>query len=225
VGSLPEHLKPISVGRRPLPREVLEARQRERIIEAAIDVFAGKGYPAATVDDLVAAAQIGVGSFYGHFGGKEECLIASYEMVVAEATDFLIARASPTADWLDRICLGLGALLDWIAANPDRAKVALVEIQAGTPAARARYEETLARAAAVLAEGRRAVGVERRLPDSLEQTITSGIAWLLDRRLAAGEASTIPDLYAELGQFALEPYVGRRRATAALGAHAPSPTA
>ncbi len=74
MASLPEHLRPIPAGREKLSREVMEEHQRKRVVEAAIVVFAEKGYPGTTVDDLVNAARVGVGSFYALFGGKKSAL-------------------------------------------------------------------------------------------------------------------------------------------------------
>ena len=39
---------------------------------ALTEVFAKRDYQAATVDHLIAAAKISMGSFYDFFGGKED---------------------------------------------------------------------------------------------------------------------------------------------------------
>lgn len=216
MASLPDHLKPLPVGRHKLPREVMEEHQRARVLDAAIATFAEKGYPATTVDDLVAAAQIGVGSFYALFEGKEQCLLAAYERIVEEALIRVVEVATRGSSWPERVCLGLRQLLTAIAADPTSARIALIEIQTGGSDSLGRYEETLAAIARVLEEGRAETDPRRHLPASLEQTTVSGIAWLLHRRLATGETASIPDLYEELGELILEPYLGEKRARAAI---------
>lgn len=220
MASLPEHLKPIPNSRRKLPREVREEHQRARVLEAAIEIFAEKGYGATTVDDLVAGAKMGVGSFYAHFEGKEECLLAAHRQLVAEAHSTIAGAGAQGSLWPDQVCLGLRALLEWVASRPAGAKVALVEIQTGGAKALAQYQEALAAPAEFLRGGRNSRARTQRLPESLEQTTVSGIAWLLHRRLSMGEADSVPDLFEELGVLIMEPYLGEKAARKAVAAGA-----
>jgi AcrR family transcriptional regulator len=189
--------------------------QRRRALALAIEVFARKGYPATTVDDLVDEAGIGVGSFYALFGGKEECLLAAHEEIADQIRRKVVAAAVADS-WPEQICQGLRQLLDLVATEPARVRVALVEIQTAGPAAVKLYESTLEEAVAVLARGRELEPASRRLPETLEQTTVNGIAWLLHRSLVLGESSTVPELYGELGELVLEPYLGEERAREAV---------
>jgi AcrR family transcriptional regulator len=201
----------------------MEEHQRNRVLEAAVEVFAEKGYPATTVDDLVAAAKMGVGSFYSLFGGKEDCLLAAYDRILEQVRPTLAEAATAGATWDGQVCFGLRRLLGWIAAEPASAEVALAEVQTGGPSPLARYEETLTLAAGFLERGRENLKSPQALPESQERTTVSGIAWLLHRRLALGEADSIPTLYEELGVLILEPYLGVEGAEAALAANELAP--
>jgi AcrR family transcriptional regulator len=61
---------------------------RSRLKEAAREVFADKGYLAATVDDIVAAAGASRGTFYLHFSGKDR--IAA--QLLADSSEMIIER-------------------------------------------------------------------------------------------------------------------------------------
>lgn len=50
---------------------------RERIIAAAIPVFAQQGPDAPVIDDFITAAGIARGTFYSHFKSTEELLVAA----------------------------------------------------------------------------------------------------------------------------------------------------
>src|ERR1700741_4923588 len=52
---------------------------QERILDAAIEVFATRGFSAATVADVVAGSGASVGSIYPPFGGKNELFLAIFE--------------------------------------------------------------------------------------------------------------------------------------------------
>lgn len=47
-----------------------------RLLETARDIIRAKGYTAATVGEISAAAGATKGGFFHHFGGKEELGIA-----------------------------------------------------------------------------------------------------------------------------------------------------
>lgn len=49
---------------------------RERLIEAAMRLFASKGYAATSVRDIVSAAGVTAPSLYHHFGNKEGLFLA-----------------------------------------------------------------------------------------------------------------------------------------------------
>lgn len=55
--------------------------QRLRLVEAAIDAFAGRGYDATTVDDVCRTCGLSKGSVYTYFATKEELFLAASEHV------------------------------------------------------------------------------------------------------------------------------------------------
>ena len=75
-----------------------------RILDAAMHVIRAKGYAAATIDDICAAADLTKGSFFHHFAGKEELAIAAAGHF-AEMADRVFAAASYRAapDPLERL--------------------------------------------------------------------------------------------------------------------------
>ena len=53
--------------------------KKNRIIEAAVQVFAQKGYASATIADIAARAEIGKGTIYEYFASKEDLFFAVFE--------------------------------------------------------------------------------------------------------------------------------------------------
>src|SRR6516225_8316567 len=70
---------------------------QQRILDAATEVFATRGFTAATMADVVAGSGASIGSIYHHFGGKSELFGAIFEQM-ADAVDRRIDAAMRHAD-------------------------------------------------------------------------------------------------------------------------------
>ncbi len=209
MATLPEHLSKVPVGRDRISREVVESHQRDRILDAAIVVFAKRGYRGTTIDNIVAAAKIGVGSFYALFDGKEGCFLQAYDRIVETAWERIEAAVPAERPWQEQAAAALGALLEAVAADPRGARVTIVEAQTAGLAALARYEETLTRIAPLLRRGREASPLAEELPATLEDATVAGVAWLLHQRLVMGELDDIEGLLPALVEIVVEPYLDR----------------
>jgi AcrR family transcriptional regulator len=64
----------LSMGRIP---GVTAAETRERLLRAAADVFAQRGYDGTRVADIAAAAGVSNGAIYAHFASKAELLVGA----------------------------------------------------------------------------------------------------------------------------------------------------
>lgn len=60
------------------------AKTRARILTAALELFAQKGYQATTLRDIATAAEVSLGLTYRYFQAKEELIVAVYERCADE---------------------------------------------------------------------------------------------------------------------------------------------
>jgi TetR/AcrR family transcriptional repressor of nem operon len=82
---------------------------RERILFAAMRLFAEKGYSSTSIADILQAAGANAGSLYYYFPGKQDVLIAVLETYLAGIQPMLLAPAwKGVDDPIDRVF----ALLD-----------------------------------------------------------------------------------------------------------------
>ena len=176
------------------------------MLDAAAAVFAERGYSATTVDDLVAVAHIGVGSFYSLFAGREGCFLALYDRTAAESREAIAAALPEGAPWPERFCAGLRRLLELAAADPDRARVVIVEANTAGAAGEARWAATLEEVESLLAGARAIDRAGDALPASFESATAAGLAWLLHQRLAAGDSLRVEELLPEMTRIVLEPH-------------------
>jgi AcrR family transcriptional regulator len=81
------------------------ARTRERLIAAAIEVFAEQGYEGARLQDIARAAGLTTGAVYANFRGKAELLFAAIGARAGVEVDGLLSAsaAADTRSLLERL--------------------------------------------------------------------------------------------------------------------------
>jgi AcrR family transcriptional regulator len=203
----------VPLGRHGLAPDVVAAHQRERLFTATVDLVAKRGYRNTSVDHIVKSARVGYVAFYDLFEGKEECFLAAFDRIVAETSEALSAVIATETEWPQQIAAALAYVLDLIVADPKRARVALVEVQAAGPVAYARYEAAVDRTVSKLREGRAFNPDTTELSSTLEEAVLGGILWVIHQRLVKGELRQAEPLLEEAIQIALSPYLGDREAS------------
>jgi AcrR family transcriptional regulator len=123
-----------------LDRDVVEASQRTRLLEAVGRAVAERGYAAATIDDVVSRAGVSKQTFYDHFADKQDCFLAAYEAASEELLERVGEAHASSDDWLELTRAGVRAYLRWLAGDPALARVFLIEVAAAGPVALERRE-------------------------------------------------------------------------------------
>src|SRR5215217_1719697 len=127
-----------------------------------IEVVSDRGYPETRVVDVIGVAGVSRKTFYELFDSKEDCFLAAYDVLLDnllnEATDAF--EATPGAPWAERIRAALEGLLGHLAAHPDEARFAIVEVLAAGPKALARRDSALRQFTGFLEAGRSETTVE-----------------------------------------------------------------
>lgn len=189
-----------------LPREFVAAGKRRRIMNAMAELCAEQGYEATKIADLVRRAGVARKTLYDNFDGKEEVFLAAFDSAVAEMAERIEEACEQTeGEWIDRVAAGLHAFLAYMVENPAAVRMCLVEAVSAMPAASARYDEALQRFVELL---RRNVPSETGLPDTIEETLVGGVAWIVHQQIRQGGAERALDLMPELLGFILSPYQG-----------------
>ena len=194
-----------------LPPEFAAAHKRRRMIDAMSELCAEQGYEATKIAEVVRRAHVARKTLYDNFSGKEELFLAAFDATLTDA-DAAVAQACEAIEagsWEGRTEAGLGALLEFLAANPAAARLCLVEAPAATPASAARYEATIESYIGRLREG--APRLPSR-PATLEEALVGGTVWIVQRQIRRGAATDAADLLPELTEFVISPYrdVGKR---------------
>jgi len=106
--------------------------KRKRILQAAVKVFARKGYFAARVSDIAGRAGVADGTIYLYFKSKEDILVRLFDEVMAEQAAGLrgAVRALPSAP--ERLRAIAERHLRALGGNRDLAVVFQVELRRST---------------------------------------------------------------------------------------------
>jgi AcrR family transcriptional regulator len=189
------------------PSGGLGANQHARLLDATERLIGERGCSGTSIEAIVKAAGVSSVTFYDHFEDKEACFVAAFDRAVLETGAVLSGAAAHEEAWPVRVRAVLGALVAAIAAEPDRARLCLVEAQTGGPVLSARYEEAADAAVSRLREGRLLDTAPPQLPATVEEAAVGGIAWLLRQRVERGEAEAATELLPKLEEIALAPYL------------------
>jgi AcrR family transcriptional regulator len=194
----------------PVTRGTVVEAQRRRILRAAAELIAKRGYGDISVELIVKRGRVSFKTFYAHFPNKEACFLEFFDEAFAAYEATLAEALADAADrpWAERVLAILAAFLADVAADPIIARACLVEAPTAGPEVLARYEQAVRAFAPIFAEGRELTPVGARLPATLEETLAGSILWSVYQRLIVGEVGEIERLLPAAGELVLRPYLG-----------------
>ena len=93
-------------------RAVEAASTRRSLVAVAERLFAEKGYAEASLDEIVAGAEVTKGALYHHYSGKQALFEAVFEKVEAAGAQQIRAALAGHSDPWEKAIAGLRAFLD-----------------------------------------------------------------------------------------------------------------
>ncbi len=175
--------------------------KRRVLLDAAVRVFARKGYHACRVGDIAAEAGVAHGLLYHYFSSKEEVLETIFRHTWTRMLDLFgdVEQSSePAAEQIRRVA---GIVLRSWQRDPDRIRVLVREV-ARSPHLQEEIEEighaydALER---IIRRGQESGEFRDGVPPRLAATIVYGA---LEQMLTAWVMGRAPDSDAEVGQAA-----------------------
>jgi AcrR family transcriptional regulator len=101
-----------------LSREQKKAQTRAAIVKSAAEVFARRGFHAASVDEIAENAGYSVGALYSNFERKEDLLLATVEHTITGYTRLFDERFSQGQSFEDQARLVADAWMDAVTEDP-----------------------------------------------------------------------------------------------------------
>ena len=188
-----------------LPRDFIAGHKRRRMMEAIAELTSEKGYEATKIADIVSRAKVARKTLYDNFDGKEDLFLAAVDFYLDEMRKGVTDSCADEELWQRKVEAGLAAFLDFLAKHPAAARMCMIEAVSATPQAGARYDAAVHQFVQLLGE---TVPSDSGLPETIEETLVGGVAWIANQQIRRGEAKAARELLPELSEFLLSPYHG-----------------
>lgn len=186
----------------PSADEVL-ASQQARLYGAMIELVSANGYSGASTRRLADLAHMSKQDMYRHFPCKESYFLATYDVIVAHASERVGAAYAAEGDWRQRLRAAFQALVLEVAEEPKAARLGLVEVLGAGPAGLQRMERTRGLFEAMVGASFADAPGGPPLPPLIVKGIVRGVERIIRQRLLAGRAQELPGLADELLGWAL----------------------
>jgi hypothetical protein len=130
--------------------------------------------------------------------------------VMAELSERIENAFQQQSEWPQAIRAGLGAMLEFLASEPNLARLCMVESLVAGPVVVERYDAAIQCLVPYLEAGRegRSDEILASLSPTTEEALVGGMVSLVSRRIIAGQAAELEELLPDLVEFALTPYLG-----------------
>ncbi|HST68079.1 MAG TPA: TetR/AcrR family transcriptional regulator [Solirubrobacterales bacterium] len=161
--------------------------QRARLHEAMVELAAERGYNAVSLAALTKRARVSKRDFYKHFSSKEECFLATYDIIVNHSLRGISAAVEGEEEWHERLRLGYLTFAGQIAGNPEAARLALIEAFAAGDGAVERMQRANPSFEALVARSLAPADGSARLPRLLVKGIVAGCGRVARAGLLSGD--------------------------------------
>jgi AcrR family transcriptional regulator len=201
-------------GRHGLSPEFVAQNQRERLIAGLTEALYEVGYQKTTVSLIGRHAAVSKSDFYKHFESKDDCFVAAYDAAIERIREQVVAACEAAAGeaWPLRVGDAITALLELFSEEPELASIALVEgLRAGRDVYD-RYQAAVESFVSLLRAGAPTFSQGGEAQEATGEAVAGGIASLLGRRILAGEAERLSELFPEILEFTLASYLGAEEA-------------
>lgn len=187
--------------------------ERDRVIHATLELCAEHGYDEITVDQLAERAGVATTTLESLFeGGKEECLIAAENALLADVmTAVSIGYSADRSEW-DNVIHGVLAILELMAANPSAAHVGYVVARQMSPSSVQEIYAAGFRMLTVMLERGWAYSQHEAKPPTAAIGSLGGAEALMRQEILRGRADQLPRLLPDFVYSATVPFLGQEEA-------------
>lgn len=118
--------------------------RKQRLLDAALQLFSSTGYAHSTIEALCSEAKVTTRHFYQAFSSREALLLCLYEQLIQDLqTALLVAVTVPDLSVSQKIERLVYALVEHYLQDRRRAQVGVLEVVGASPAVEQRRREVI----------------------------------------------------------------------------------
>ncbi len=100
-------------------------RTRQRLLEAAADEFATKGFVGANINQISLAAGYAKGTIYNYFPSKRDLMLALIDEIGSQHAQYIISQVESENEPVERLRQFFAAGFSYVEQNPAQAQIAV----------------------------------------------------------------------------------------------------
>jgi AcrR family transcriptional regulator len=196
-------------------RELAARGERERIVDAVIEIASERGYAETKIETILDRAALDRAAFDRHFRGKYDCFLGTWQELNESCMREMVEAYNSEEEWPDRLRAVACEVVEALRHDPRRASFA-VEVLAAGDAARARRDMTMRVIASLIDAGRNEMTDPESVPHTTAEALAGSAYGQIYARVVRGRVDELPDLVPQLMAAAVMPYLGMDAALAEL---------
>jgi AcrR family transcriptional regulator len=103
------------------------ARRREKILDAAVVLFAKQGFANTEMQELADTVGVGKGTLYRYFPSKDSLFLAAADRIMVRMRESIDRAIAEIVDPFQRIRRAIHAFLEFFSARPERVELLIQE--------------------------------------------------------------------------------------------------
>jgi AcrR family transcriptional regulator len=184
-----------------LTGEQVAEDQRARLIAAMVRLAGERGYAATTVADIIGRAEVSRKTFYEHFSGREELLLAAFDATSPAVFEEIRAAAQRTGGPTRQFEALMRRLARVARESPGTIALSTIEIAAISPDGLERREHLMGAYGELIDECLGAEGKRPALPPTLARALAGSTYRTIDARLRMGRSEELTAVANQLARW------------------------
>jgi AcrR family transcriptional regulator len=173
------------------------APQRDRILEAMVQLAAEHGFAGVSVKLLTARAGVSTRTFYEEFEDLRQCFLAVLDLALERAGGLIVQAFTRERRWQDGVLGALASLLQYFDSEPALTRVWFVQALAAGPWALGRREQIAGMLRSMIVEHWAVGGVQP--PDPVATTgVMASVLGLIHTHLVTEQPEPLIELLGPL---------------------------
>ena len=168
-----------------------------------VAAVAQSGYASTTIKQIVSLAGVSRTTFYRHFADKEQCFLATYDMIATMATERISRAYRESTGWRERLQAGFRHFAEIVVVERDASHLVLVDAIGAGHRVLEHRDRMIGVFELMFRQSFQDAPQQALVTDTTIRAIVSGIRRVAYRRLLRGEPEKLSEVIEDLLDWAI----------------------